>query len=493
MGKQPAIVPAFAVSVLALHVGGFVSVRADQNSSTGNPPNTPPAATQSTLAEPDALVATGLRTPVRVGPKAEARVKWWREARFGMFIHFGVYAIPGKGEWVMYNQSIPHSEYAKFADEFTPDPDAPKRWAELAKKAGMKYVVLTARHHDGFSLFDSRANAFNSVKTAARTDLVRTFTDAVRGQGLRVGLYYSPLDWRFPGYFMPDLYRESAEAMREQYHQEMRQLTTEYGHLDLIWYDGGGENWLGFGGIDRDKNGWKRRDRDKPYKGKFSWRDDEVNAPIRERHPSILINDRTASIADWRTREGKAALGEFEGREPWELCYTLAGPWGYVPTATPRSLSELVILLTNTVSRDGNLLLNIGPDPKGGVPADQVARLTEMGEWLKVHGTAIYETRGGPFLPTPHVTSTRRDNVVFVHVLPDEAGALSTAITLPRFATGPELKSARVLSTQAPVVTRIEGDLIHMDVPAAVEGSPTLVIELTFDGSVMGLDPMPLQ
>ncbi len=446
-------------------------------------------------SEPDAVIADGLmseglRTPVRVGPAAEARVKWWRDARFGMFIHFGVYAIPGRGEWVKFSQSIPHTEYAKLADEFTPDPDSPKRWAELAKMAGMKYVVLTARHHDGYSLFDSRANEFNSMQTAAKTDIVRTFTDAVRSEGLRVGLYYSPKDWRFPGYFMPDLYLESAEAMREQYHGEMKQLTTEYGHLDIIWYDGGGENYLGIGGIDRDKNGWKRRDRDKPYTGRFSWKDDEVNDPIRARFPDILINDRTRSIADIRTREGKAALGDFEGKQPWELCYTLAGPWGYSPNAKPRSLEEIVVLLTNTSSRDGNLLLNIGPDPKGGVPDDQVERLREIGAWLEVHGGAIYQTRGGPFLPTAQVTSTRRDNTVFAHVLPDEAGVMASVIKLPRFANGPTLQSAKVYSTQAPVQWKTVDDMIEIEVPPKLENSPTIIIELTYDGSVMQLEPM---
>ncbi len=447
---------------------------------------------KSATVEPDALIATGLKTPVRVGPAAESRVKWWREARFGMFIHFGVYAIPGCGEWVKWNQSIPHSEYAKLADQFTPDPEAPKRWAELAKQAGMKYVVLTARHHDGFSLFDSRANAFNSVQTAAKTDIVRTFTDAVRNQGLRVGLYYSPLDWRFPGYFMPDLYRESAEAMREQYHQEMQQLSTEYGHLDLIWYDGGGERWLGFGGLDRDANGWKRRAKDKPYKGKFSWRDDEVNTALRQQHPAILINDRTSSVADWRTREGKAALGDFEGREPWELCYTVAGGWGYTANAKPRSLSELVVLLTNTVSRDGNMLLNIGPDPQGSVPPDQVARLLEVGEWLKSYGAAIYRTRGGPFLPTLQVTSTRRGNRVYVHILPDESGGLPRVVNIPRFESGPELKSAQLLATGSPVSWRAAGAQLEIDVPDPSDGSPTQVIELAYNGSVMDLAPLHL-
>ncbi len=482
----------FAALILATHLGGIVSADPAQTTSTKQPVTTGPATTPPAVTEPDAVIADGLRTPVRVGPAAEARVKWWRNARFGMFIHFGVYAIPGRGEWVKFTQSIPHSEYAKLADQFTPDPESPKLWASLAKKAGMKYVVLTARHHDGFSLFDSRGNAFNSMQTAAKTDLVRTYTDAVRDEGLRVGLYYSPKDWRFPGYFMPDLYLESAEAMREQYHAEMKQLTTEYGHLDIIWYDGGGENYLGIGGIERDKNGWKRRDRDKPYTGKFRWKDNEVNDAIRQQFPDILINDRTASIADFRTREGKAALGDFEGKQPWELCYTLAGPWGFSPAAKPRPLAELVVLLTNTASRDGNLLLNIGPDPKGQVPADQIARLAEMGEWMTAHGKAIYETRGGPFLPTPQATSTRRDNVVFLHVLPDEHDAIARVIKIPQLPGGPELKSARLLVAQTPVTFRPVGDLIEIDVPDRTAGSPTQIIELTYSSSVMGIELRPL-
>src|SRR5581483_5220243 len=136
--------------------------------------------------------------------------------------------------------------------------------------------VLTARHHDGFALFDSRANEFNSVRTAAHQDIVREFVDAARAGGMRVGLYYSPLDWRFPGYFFPDLYRESAEAMRDQYHQEIAQLASGYGKLDLIWFDGGGEWWLGFGGLEFDGAKWRSRDRGKPYSGAFSWQDDLV-------------------------------------------------------------------------------------------------------------------------------------------------------------------------------------------------------------------------
>ena len=163
--------------------------------------------------------------PVRVAD-AESRIEWWREARFGMFIHSGLYAIPGRGEWVQWNEQIDVKEYAKLADQFKPSNFNPDAWAELAKSAGMKYMVLTARHHDGFCLFDDGANPFTSVNTAPRRDFVAEYVKAVRKAGLRVGLYYSPLDWRFPGFFVPDLQRQSAEAMREQYHRQIEELLT---------------------------------------------------------------------------------------------------------------------------------------------------------------------------------------------------------------------------------------------------------------------------
>lgn len=443
-------------------------------------------------AEPDALIAPpfGL-SPVSAGPELDRRVAWWREARFGLFIHFGLYAIPGRGEWVMWNEQIPHREYARLADQFKPDPQAPLQWIAAAKAAGMKYVVLTARHHDGFSLFDSRANAFNSMRTAARQDIVRTFVTTARAEGLRVGLYYSPLDWRFPGYFFPDLYMDSAEAMREQYHAELEQLSSEYGHLDLLWYDGGGEQWLGYGGIEWAGGGWRQRAHDRPYPGQFSWQDDVVNARLRERQPAILINDRTTTPGDWRTREGAGNLGGFENATPWELCLTLAGAWGYQPNVKPRSFEELVLLITNTASRDGNLLLNVGPSPDGHVPADQVARLTELGQWLKRHGSAIYGTRGGPFPPTAQLSTTRRGNTIFLHVLPRKDAAPPRHVVVPAFADGPTLRRARVLG--APAELHLEPALtggfkgVRLTLPDPTPQSPTIVVELSFDGSVMDL------
>jgi alpha-L-fucosidase len=431
---------------------------------------------------------------VRTGAEADRRVAWWRQARFGMFIHFGLYSVPGRGEWVMFTEQIPHREYARFAQDFKPDPRAPEEWAKVARQAGMQYMVLTARHHDGFSLFDSRANSFNSARTTAHQDIVREFVRAARAQQMRLGLYYSPLDWRFPGYFFPDLYRDSAEAMREQYHREIEQLASDYGRLDLIWYDGGGEQWLGFGGLEFDFVGWKSRDRSKPYSGSFSWQDDLVASRLRQTQPDILINDRTSAPGDWRSREGAERLGGFENVQPWELCVTLAGAWGYQRDAQPRSLQELVLLLTNTAVRDGNLLLNVGPAPTGHIPANQIARLQELGRWLQKYGKAIYRTRGGPFLPSTGLGSTRVGNTIFMHVLAVENGAFPLrSIVVPAFVNGPKLLRARVMGATADLPMHpTEGSGFKLSLPPPTSESPTIVVELTYDASVMALQPRPL-
>jgi len=361
--------------------------------------------------------ASGQQSTTIPGPAAASRIAWWRDAKFGLFMHWGVYSVPGRGEWVQWDEQIPVESYAKLAEQFHPDKFDPNAWAAIAKAAGMKYTVLTSRHHDGFALFDDPGSSFTSMKSAAHRDFVSEYVTAVRKAGLRVGLYYSPLDWRFPGFFFPDLYRANAEEMRAQYHRQIDELADHYGKLDILWFDGGGVDWLGFNGVNF-KGGWSARPKGQHYVGSFSWQDDQTIDHLRKLQPSIIINDRTDAPADFQSREGDQAMGDFESKYPWELCTTITvGAWGYQPHAKVKSRDEILLLLVRAVGRDGNLLLNVGPRPDGQIDPEQAERLREVGDWLHQYGQSIYETRGGPYLPGDFGVSTYHDKTIYLHLL----------------------------------------------------------------------------
>ena len=354
--------------------------------------------------------------PLATDANAQTRIAWWREARVGLFMHWGLYAIPARGEWVQWEEQIPTTEYAKLMAEFHPDHFNADKWAQTAQDAGMKYVVLTSRHHDGFALFDDPGSDFTALKSAAHHDFIADYVKAIRNAGLGVGLYYSPLDWRFPGFFFPDLYMDSAIALREQYRRQISELATHYGKLDILWFDGGGNEWLGFGGV-QFKGRWQARPPDKPYAGRFDWKDDEVVGRLREKQPNIVINDRTDAAADFRSREGDGALGKFDNRTPWELCTTMVeGAWGYHKDAKVKPLARLIQLLVAAAGRDGNFLLNVGPRPDGEIDPPQAERLHEIGDWLRQNGESIYGTRGGPWLPGEYGVSTHKGKSVYIHV-----------------------------------------------------------------------------
>ena len=366
--------------------------------------------------------ASGIEARWAAVPPPAERMAWWTEARFGLFVHWGIYAIPARGEWVQFREQIPVKDYARLADQFRPTQFDADAWAALAKDAGMKYTVLTARHHDGFVLFDDPGNSFTSMSTAAHTDFVAAYTKAVRKAGLRVGLYYSPLDWRFPGFFFPNLYRESAEQMREQYHRQIRLLLSNYGEIDVLWFDGGESDWLSFG-HDMNSPDFPKRKPGEHYRGQFSWQGAVVNEAIRKLQPQIIVNNRGADVSpDYYSREW--ITGDFDRSTPWEACYPLAGSWGYAGDTEPMTLGEAIQLLANVAGRDGNLLLNIGPRADGSIVASHAARLREIGEWLGKFGESIYGTRGGPFLPGSYGASTCRGDTIYIHVLEKSAGRL---------------------------------------------------------------------
>lgn len=421
-------------------------------------------------------------TPAR----REARLAWWREARFGLFIHWGLYAIPGRGEWMQWNEQVPNEEYAKLAEQFNPTQFDAAAWAKLAQDAGMKYAVLTARHHDGFALFDDPGSEFTSVKTAAHRDFVADYVRAVRAAGLRVGLYYSPLDWRFPGYVLPDIQRKSAEAMRAQYHRQMDLLLRNYGALDVLWFDGGEMDWLSFGG-DWKIAAWQKRAPNEHYRGGFDWQHATVYAQLRALQPQTIVNGRADMPEDFHAREGDGALGDFDDQHPWELCTTIVnGAWGWQPNAEVKSLAHLVQLLVKAAGRDGNLLLNVGPRPDGTIDPAQAERLREIGAWLRKNGESIYGTRGGPFLPAAYGVSTRRGNTIYLHILNWPAERLR----LP--ALPAKVVRATRLDGAATNFVQDETSLV-LSVPAEARDAIDTIVKLELDRPASGLAPLATQ
>ncbi len=358
--------------------------------------------------------------PVKVPKLNNEDMQWFREAKFGMFIHWGLYSLLGRGEWVMFNERLNVDEYSELKENFDASGYDPKEWARVAKEAGMRYMVLTTKHHDGFSLFDSKANPFNSINSAARRDIVAEYVEACRSEGLKVGFYYSPMDWRFPGYFFPEMYLKSALDMKEQCWAQIRELMTNYGKIDMLWYDG---EWLAHGGIKWEndahgKFGWYTDTdwaKDEIYfKVNYFWESEKLNAMVRELQPGIMINNRSGWDGDFHVRERR--IGDIRTDKPWDSNDCLTESWGWIPGKRMLSLRECVKNLVSIVVRDGNYLLNLGPMGNGAFEMRQVQRISMVGEWLKQYGEAIYATRGGPIAPGKWGGATYKDNVVFLHI-----------------------------------------------------------------------------
>lgn len=205
----------------------------------------------------------------------------------------------------MFNQRMDVDEYAKLSTQFKAQKFDADDWASIAEEAGMKYMVMVAKHHDGFAFWDSKAstNGFNSMKSAAKKDFVADYVTAAKKRNLKVGLYYSPLDWRFPRFFFPDLYKKSAKEMNTQTYGQVKALLSNYGQIDLLWYDGGEDSWLSNGGIEfgGSSPSWHVRPKDKPYKGAFSWEPLKLNSIVRELKPKIVINPRNGWQGDFDT------------------------------------------------------------------------------------------------------------------------------------------------------------------------------------------------
>jgi alpha-L-fucosidase len=326
-------------------------------------------------------------------PDAKAkRMEWWTNDRFGMFIHWGLYALPARHEWIQLYEKITPENYKKYFNNFNPDLYDPVQWAKEAKAAGMKYVVLTTKHHEGFCLWDSKYTDYKVTNTPYGKDLLKDFVDAFRAEGLKIGFYYSLIDWHHPGFVYDGSHpptptakeeREKANAGRkmERYQQYMKdqvtELLTRYGKIDQLFFD------FSY-----------------PGKGYKEWDAENLLNLVRKLQPGIIVNDRlglneTSWGWDYKTPEQfmPAEWVKVNGvKVPWETCQTFSGSWGYYRDEYSwKSPEQLVVMLVETVSKGGNLLLNVGPTARGNFDDRASDRLAVMGKWMKYNSRSVYE------------------------------------------------------------------------------------------------------
>ena len=328
------------------------------------------------------------------------RMAWWTDARFGMFIHWGLYALPARHEWVKNYEHMTNEEYQKYFDNFNPDLFDPHAWARMAKEAGMKYAVITSKHHEGFCLFDSKYTDYKATNTPYGKDIIRQWVEAFREEGLKVGFYYSLIDWHNPDYTI-DKFHPLHPATDPEYNQlnqgrdmnkyreyiknQVKELLTNYGKIDILWLD------FSFPG----EHG----------KGRTDWDSFHLLQMVRQLQPGIIVNDRSdlqdveggwdfttpeqVKVPEWPEYNGK--------RIPWETCQTFSGSWGYYRDEyTWKSPAQLIELLVESVSKGGNLLLNVGPTARGLFDERAQKSLKSIGDWMSVNSRSIYGCTQAP-------------------------------------------------------------------------------------------------
>lgn len=431
-----------------------------------------------------------VKTDLGVSMQPDEKIKWMLDGKLGMFIHWGLYAGPGKGEWYMENQGVGIEEYRKLAypesgEEYfdARDFDADK-WMRLAKKAGMRYVCLTTQHHDGYALFESQyMNAFTSKQTHNR-DFVKEYVEACRRAGLKVGLYKTLINWRFPGYYditgtncnpanrfgytTASWHKENARLMKEELYCQVKELMTHYGKIDHLFWDGG---WIAQKGTDAEgasfwesgkymdeNNGW-------PVNPYFRDYDEETGKPlglmgiVRKYQPDIVVNPRSGWIGDFTCEEGGGAVtGEIRSGVV-EKCVSLASGWGYNKQMENLSsimpLKKVKRLFADCMVRNMCFLLNVGPDRHGNVAPLVEQRMLEFGEWVNATREAVYGTRGGPWQPVDgQYGFCYKGNMIYIYFL---GGYEDDTFVLPRLDKGMKVKRAYNVYTKQPLQYRQKG------------------------------------
>ncbi|WP_456106757.1 alpha-L-fucosidase [Prevotella sp.] len=397
----------------------------------------------------------------------------FQDEKFGVFLHWGLYSMMGVGEWVMHNKDINYREYPKLAKTFYPSEFDADAWVKAIKDAGAKYITITTRHHDGFSLFKTATSTYNTVDgTPFKRDIIKELAAACKRQGIKLHLYYSHLDWGREDYPQGrtglGTGRDKSKANWASYYHfmntQLTELLTNYGPVGAIWFDG----W------------WDHDSDSKP----FDWQLPEQYALIHKLQPQCLIGNNHHQTPNEGEDiqiferdlpgENKAGLsGQDISRLPLESCQTINDHWGYNITDTLyKSPKELIQMLVRAAGKNANLLLNIGPEPGGALPDLALNRLKAMGEWLKQYGETIYGTRGGIIAPHDWGVSTQRGNKLYVHIL----DCMNSSLYLP---TGNrKVKSAKVFATGKPVRFTKTGDGITINMDEAPK-EIDYVLELT--------------
>jgi alpha-L-fucosidase len=401
----------------------------------------------------------------------EAR-RWFQDAKFGMFIHWGVYSVLGDGEWVMNNKKIPVSEYEKLPPQFNPVNFNAAEWVGLAKAAGMKYITITSKHHDGFAMFNSHVSGYDIVdKTPYHKDIIKMLADECHKQGIKLFFYYSELDWHNPNYYPRgrtghDGGRPDAgdwQTYLDYMNGQLRELLTNYGEIGGIWFDG----W------------WDRPDAD--------WQLDRTYGLIHGVQPQALVGNnhhrRPFAGEDFQMFEkdlpGKNTAGFNKDSEvgslPLETCETMNRSWGYNQNDKNfKTTRQLVQYMVSAAGSNANFLLNIGPKPDGTIQPEFVSGLKDMGRWMAKNGESIYGTRGGPITPRPWGVTTERDNRVYVHILDWQ----DAAILLPKLPR--KIVSGRFLrdGSKAEYSENDMGVLVKIPQSAVDEYDTILVLEM---------------
>ena len=418
------------------------------------------------LVAPSATAQEGYTPP----PANLAARAWFQEARFGLFIHWGAYAVAGDGEWVMHNKRITVAEYERdYPPAFNPTKFDAAAWVRMVKAAGMRYITITSKHHDGFAMWDSKVSDYDIVeRTPYGKDALRQLADECRKQDVKLFFYHSQLDWHHPDYFPRG--RTGRFSGRDDkgdwfryldyMDQQLSELLTGYGDIGGIWFDG----W------------W-----DKP---EADWRLDKTYHLIHRLQPAALVganhHRKPFPGEDFQMFEkdlpGHNTAGFNEDSElgslPFEMCETINNSWGYNKTdGRHKSTKQLVQLLVKAAGYDANFLLNVGPRPDGTIQPEHASRLAEVGQWLEKNGETIYGTRGGPLPPRPWGVTTHKGSRVFVHVLDWQDPVLSVARP-PR-----PVKKASLFATGAAVKFTLEKDavLLRLD-PKALDPLDTIVV-----------------